>query len=50
VQHAATLFLLTLTLVGGLGAALAATLLAIPMLVLIATGEAFQNVIGRRRV
>ena len=48
-HHAATLFLMTLAVVGGVGAALVATLLAIPMLVLIATGEVFQNVLARRQ-
>lgn len=54
VNQAATLLMLTLTLVGGVGAALVATVLAIPMLVLIATGEVFQNAcahaLGRRQV
>jgi hypothetical protein len=49
VNHAASLLLLSLTVIGGVGAALAATLLAIPMLVLIATGELFQNTFGRRQ-
>lgn len=49
--HATTALLLILTLMGGLGAAVLATLLAVPILVLIATGEAFQNLCahpGRR--
>lgn len=52
-NHAATLLLMTLALMGGVGAAIVATLLAIPMLVLIATGEVFQNAcahaLGRRQ-
>ena len=43
VTHATTVLLLTLTLIGGVGAAVLATLLAVPVLVLIATGEAAQN-------
>lgn len=49
VNQAASLLLLSLTVLGGIGAALAATLLAIPMLVLIATGEVFQNAFNRRQ-
>jgi hypothetical protein len=49
VHQAASLLLLSLTVIGGVGAALAATLLAIPMLVLIATGEVVQNTFGRRQ-
>lgn len=48
-NQAASLLLLSLTVLGGIGAALAATLLAIPMLVLIATGEVFQNAFSRRQ-
>jgi hypothetical protein len=43
VNHTLNLLLMTLALLGGIGAALVATLLAVPALVLIALGEAFQN-------